>query len=159
MLRYQVLTIPLSCLALLVGLAGCGGGGGNAPGEPPPSIPPPQPPPSTVLVIGRAHAGTPARPLSLAPCRFVAQHDEQPLAETTTNRVGRFELHIPLEQQGFILCHPAAIPSLELSAFISSVGLTEGGGLANENVTPASSVIADVIRANDPIDPQARKEE
>jgi hypothetical protein len=63
-----------------------------------------------------------------------------------------------LDQQGFILCHPAARPNLELSTFISTVGQTEGGRLANEDITPATAVIADVIRANDPMDPQARKE-
>lgn len=67
-------------------------------------------------------------------------------------------LELPLDQQGFILCHPAARPNLELSAFISTVGQTAGGHLANEDVTPTTAVIADVIRANDPLDPQARKE-
>ena len=147
----------LGCFVLLTSCGGGGGGGGgNAPKETPSPLP--VAPRSTTLVTGRAHAGTPARPLTLALCRFVARGDEQPLAEAATDRVGVFELHIPLDQQGFIFCHPAALPNLELSTFISTVGQTEGGRLSNEDVTPASSVIADVIRANDPLDPQARKE-
>ncbi|WP_143308264.1 choice-of-anchor D domain-containing protein, partial [Candidatus Entotheonella palauensis] len=148
-------------LVLCTSLAGCGGGGGggNGPGDTPSPPPPIVPAGPTTLVTGRAHAGTPARPLGRAPCRFVAMQGGQPLSAATTNRVGLFELHIPLDEQGFILCHPANIPSLALSAFLSTVGQTEGGRLSNEDVTPASAVIADVIRANDPLDPQARKEE
>ncbi len=162
--RFSVLTL---LLILFMGLVGCGGGGGgSAPGDPPTPIDITRPdppmlviPPATVLVTGQAHAGTPARPLALSPCRFVmdGDEDEVPLVETTTDAIGRFALPIPLNQQGFIQCHPASLPSLELSAFISAVGQPEGGRLPNEDVTPASSVIADVIRANDPLDPQARK--
>ena len=158
-MQNRTLTTLLGCLVLLTSLAGCGGGGGDTSGQMPPPPPlPPGTPGSAVLVTGRAHAGTPARPLAQAPCRFVGQDEGLPLAEATTNEAGVFALHIPLEQQGFILCHPATIPSLTLTAFISTVGQTVGGGLSNEEVTPASSVIADVIRANNPVDPQAEKE-
>ncbi|WP_089717933.1 choice-of-anchor D domain-containing protein [Candidatus Entotheonella palauensis] len=159
-IRYRALAILLGALVLLTSLASCsGGGGGNGAGGAPSPTPPLIPMGPTALVTGRAHAGTPARPLGQAPCRFVGMEGGQPIAASTTNRAGVFELFIPVDEQGFILCHPANIPNLELSAFISTVGQAEGERLSNEDVIPASAVITDVILANDPLDPQARKEE
>ncbi len=148
----------LGCLVWAISLTGCGGGGSGGRSDPTPT-PPITPRSNTVVVAGRAHAGTPARPLAQAPCRFVDQQDRQSIARATTNEVGGFEFAIPVERQGFILCHPAAIPSLTLSGFLSTLGRAEGTRIANEDVTPASSVIADVIRANNLVDPQARKVE
>ena len=150
--RRWVLTILLG-LALLAGLGGCGGGGGGGGGEEPP------PPPLTVFVTGRAHAGTPALPLASAPCRLIARDDGQQLDQTVTDAVGAFELQAPLGQEGLIVCHPAGLPNLELVAFISAVGLREGARLSDEEVTPASSVMATIILANDPLTPQVRKTE
>ncbi len=152
--QYRALAMFLGCFVLIMNLAGCGGGGGGT-SE---GTPPPPTPRSTAVVTGTSHAGTPARPLAHAPCRFVDQQNDLVLARTTTDRVGVLELDIPVEQQGFMLCHPPGIPNLALSAFISTLGQKAGGRLTNENVTPASAVIADVIRANNPADLQARKE-
>ena len=151
--RRWVWTIVLGGLALLTSLIGCGGGGG---GDEQQSQ---QPQASTVLITGRAHAGTPARPLALAPCRLVARSDGQQLDQTVTDAVGAFDLRAPLGQESLIVCHPAALPNLELAAFISTVGLLEGARLPDEDVTPASSVMANIILANDPLNPQVRKEE
>jgi hypothetical protein len=96
--------------------------------------------------------------LSLALCRFTTQGTQQQLASGTADRTGGFELNIPLDQQGLISCHPPTMPHLELSAFVSTVGQLAGGHLSNEEVTPASAVIVDVILANSPVDPQAEKE-
>ena len=59
--------------------------------------------------------------------------------------------------QGYLRCSPPALPNLVLSTFVSTKGRTEGENIANEHVTPVTTMIAEIIAAEAPADPQARK--
>jgi hypothetical protein len=134
-------------------MAGCGGGGGGGGDQTPPLAP------DRVAIQGSIYAGTLALPLALAECRFEALQDKQQLDSAFATAVGMLTLQVPPGVQGFVRCHPATLPRLRLSAFVSTIGQAAGNVLRNENITPATTVIADHIEATTPADPQARKVE
>jgi hypothetical protein len=147
----QFIFIHLGCLVLGLGMAGCGGSGGEQA--------PQQLAPTIVAIQGASHAGTPALPLVSALCRFQTMQDSQPLDTVFTTDLGRIALQVPPGVQGFVRCNPSTLPHLVLSAFVSTIGEVAGNVLRNEDVTPATTVIADHIEATAPADPQARKVE
>ncbi|MDH3601313.1 MAG: Ig-like domain-containing protein, partial [Candidatus Tectomicrobia bacterium] len=149
----QLLFILIGCFALGLGMASCGGGGGGGGGDQ--QAPPLEP--SMVAIQGATHAGTPALPLALAQCRFVALQDGQQLDAAFANNLGTLTLQVPPGVQGFVRCNPSALPRLILSSFVSTRGQVAGTVLRNENVTPATTVIADHIEATKPADPQSSK--
>jgi hypothetical protein len=148
----QLVFILIGCFVFGLGIAGCGGGGGGEQTSPPLS-------PTMVAIQGAAHAGTPALPLVTADCRFETLQDGQQLDTAFANNLGTITLQVPPGMQGFIRCNPFALPRLVLSAFVSTLGEVAGNVLRNENVTPATTVIADLIEATAPADPQSRKVE
>lgn len=149
----QLVFILIGCFVFSLGVAGCGGGGGGGEQTSPPLSP------TMVAIQGAAHAGTPALPLVTADCRFETMQDGEQLDTAFANNLGTIALQVPPGVQGFIRCNPFALPRLVLSAFVSTLGEVAGNVLRNENVTPATTVIADLIEATAPADPQARKVE
>ena len=149
----QLVFILIGCFVLGLSIAGCGSGGGGGEQSSPPLSP------TMVAIQGAAHAGTPALPLVTANCRFETLQDGQQLDTAFANNLGTITLQVPPGVQGLIRCNPFALPHLILSAFVSTIGEVAGNVLRNENVTPATTVIADLIEATAPADPQARKVE
>lgn len=91
-----------------------------------------------VTVQGRASSGGELDvPLSNALCRF-------PGMWAVTNRHGDYEMQIPVNTQGFLVCYVPDLPRLTLTAYVNTDGL-RAGATVTENVTPASTVIAEVL--------------
>jgi len=152
-MQRQLVFILIGCFVFGLGIAGCGGGGGGGEQTSPPLLP------TMVAIQGAAHAGTPALPLVTADCRFETMQDGQQLDTAFANNLGPIMLQVPPDVQGFVRCNPFTLPRLVLSTFVSTTGEVAGNVLRNEDVTPATTVIADLIEATAPADPQARKDE
>ena len=58
--------------------------------------------------------------------------------------------------QGFIRCTPQALSNLGLSAFASTIGRAAGETIANLTVSPATTMLADILATTNPPDVQAR---
>lgn len=112
-----------------------------------------------VTVQGKVDDGTVTSPLANAPCRFV-QPDGAQLTTTTSDSNGAFNLAVPPEVQGFVECTPAGLPNLRLATFVSTVGILAGSIIPDnglEEVSPRTTVIANIIVQTTPANPQARK--
>ena len=72
----------------------------------------------------------------------------------------RFETSPAL--QGWLVCSPAGFPNLALTTFVSTVGGVAGGTLptnGREEVSPRTTVIAEILAQTAPSNAQARKAE
>ena len=142
-------------LLLVLGMVGCGGSGsGQPPGESPTIVIPGERS-NTVTIAGIVDDGTSTSPIPHAICRFMA--DDGTSHDITTDANGAFSFTVAPGVQGYIRCSPPALPNLVLSTFVSTKGRTEGENIANEHVTPVTTMIAEIIAAEAPADPQARK--
>jgi hypothetical protein len=144
------------CLALVVvssawGMLGCNGGGDGQ-----------QPPPSpTVTLQGRVDDGTPHSPIANAQCQVVDVRGS-PIGSSTTDTNGRFQVGIPPGMETFIGCHPPAFPNLVLATFVSTVGVAAGQTRPEtgvEEISPRTTVIANILAETHPADRQRRKTE
>jgi hypothetical protein len=140
--------ILLSAVLMLFALATCGGGGGADSG----------PDPSKIVISGVVNAGGEGTTIANANCRFI-DIDGNELDSDVCGDNGGFELEIPLGLQGYILCSPPSIPNLNLSTFASTLDSAAGDIITSEDVTPTTTLTADIIRYEEPADPEARKSE
>src|SRR5215510_7974202 len=147
MIRYRALSIFLCSLLSLLVIFGCGSGSGN--------VLPPSVSVSTATLQGKVDDGLPHSPLASAVCRFTDRNGT-PLATTTADNNGIFRLAVPLNVHGFLRCAPPALPNLGLSAFVSTAGRQAGDTIANLTVTPATTMVADILATTNPPDIQAR---
>ena len=76
---------------------------------------------------------------------------------TTANDYGRFSIEVPPDVEGYIRCAPPDIPKLILSTFSSTKGLAPEDKVSGENVTPATTLVADIIKSENAAVPMARK--
>lgn len=117
-------------------LSGCGGGddsgGGGGIGR------------ERVLVNGMVDDGGPDSPVSQARCRARDLEGVQ-LAATTTNTRGQFQLIVPTGVEGVIACAPPDQDELELLAFLSTVGVADGGEVNDNLVDPGTTVISRLL--------------
>ena len=114
-----------------------------------------------VTIRGRVDDGTAASPIANAQCRFVDRNGSL-LATATADASGEFHIEAPPEVQGFIGCNPPGFPNLILITFVSTVGIAGGETLpamGREEVSPPTTLIANIIAQTTPADPQARKVE
>ncbi|MEJ2640452.1 MAG: hypothetical protein P8010_12830, partial [Desulfosarcinaceae bacterium] len=139
--------LMLSALVTLFLLAACGGGGGGGGG--PASE-------ENVTITGILDDGSGNAPISDAVCRFLLASGAEAHSDITDTS-GAFQLVVAPDTQGDIVCSPRSAPNLNLSTFSSTKGYQAGDRLDSENVTPATTVVADIIRYEDPADPEARK--
>ena len=108
---------------------------------------------TAVTIQGVVDDGTPTSPIAQARCRFVAQSDgQQGGASAIADTAGHFTLHIPPQTQGWIECQHPMLATLTLRTFVSTEGAAAGTTMTAE-VSPASNVIADIIRASHTPDP------
>ncbi len=138
----------LLVLASLLLLTACGGGGGG-------SGPPPE---ENVTITGIMDDGTDNSPIPDAVCRFLNAAGAE-VHSDVTDATGAFRLVVTPDVQGHIVCHPRRTPSLALTTFSSTAGVGAGGSIRSENVTPATTVVADLLRQENPGDPEMRKAE
>jgi hypothetical protein len=144
------------CLTLVVvssawGMMGCNGGGDG-------HTPPPSPP---VTLQGRVDDGTPHSPIANARCRVVDVRGSL-LGSSTTDTNGRFQVGIPPGMETFIGCNPPAFPNLVLATFVSTVGVAAGQTrpeMGLEEISPRTTVIANILAATPSADRQRRKTE
>lgn len=126
--------------------AACGGGGGGGSDDATTASPSP-----VVTDDGGANS-----PIPNGSCRFVdtdrTEHDTD-----VCDANGRYELNIPSGMRGYVLCIPQSVPDRALSTFTSTLNHGAGSTIAGENVTPATTVAADIIRNENPADPEGRK--
>ena len=117
--------------------------------------------PLTATLQGQVRGGNAAPSIANAECSFLgfgsrARH--QALADAN----GMFELMLLPNVQGLLGCHPPGLPNLTLLTFISTDGALPGATLPEqgvEEVSPRSTVIANIIVQTEPPDPQRRKVE
>ena len=162
MLRCRGLTLFLCCLLSIVVISGCGGdsdgdssGGGSGDGSGGGSSPPPPTPAATVTLQGKVDDDTPNSPIPGATCRFLDTAGTQ-LATATADTNGVFQIAVPPNVQGFLRCTPPLLSNLMLSAFASTTGKSGGDTIANLAVTPATTLLADILATTTPPDLDAR---
>lgn len=148
-------------LLLVLVMAGCSGGsGGSGGGTQPPPRTGPTPGSTTVRIEGRADDGTLSSPIAHATCRFLDRNGML-LAQTTADVNGAFHLDVAPNVQGFIQCNPPNQRRLQLATFISTLGHTAGDTIppvGREQVTPLTTIMAELIKRENPANPQARRE-
>ena len=131
-------------------ISGCGGGGSG--GSNPPAKT------ENVTITGKVDVGATTDPIENAQCRFVDQ-DGVERATTTSNAKGEFALVVPVNVEGHVSCTPASLSNLALSTYCSTYGQTDGSTITNENVTPFTTVVAQILTSEKPADPKNRKKE
>jgi hypothetical protein len=138
--------ILLFVIVAVVALVGCGGGGSGAHSDP-----------NNVSINGAVDDGSGQGPVAGATCRFVDM-DGQVRATDTCGQGGQFSLSVPSALQGYIYCSPPTMPQLKLSTFTSTLSATPGSHINDENITPATTIVADIVRNGDgAITPEAHK--
>lgn len=138
---WQVLAIPAAVIILFT-IATCGGGGGKKNHE-------------TVTITGAVDDGS-ANTGANDSCSFVDDNGRT-LATDTCDQNGAYQLQVPPDVTGYVLCGPKNMKSLNLSTAVSTVGMAAGETLPDELVTPTTTVAADIIRYENPSDLEARK--
>jgi len=84
------------------------------------------------------------------------------LATATADRNGEFRVETPLNIQGWLVCTPVGMPNLALTTFASTAGGVAGGVLpvqGPEEVSPRTTVIAEILAQTTASNLQARKAE
>lgn len=147
--RWLAISLAFASLFFLVT---CGGGGGGGGGR---NTPPPE---DNVTITGVIDDGSGSAPISDAVCRFLDDVGTEQHSYVT-DVDGAFRLVVPPDMQGSIICSPRSALNLTLSTFSSTRNYAAGSAIDRENVTPATTVVADIIRYEDPADPEARKVE
>jgi hypothetical protein len=146
----STILIGLLFFVVLV-LVGCGGGGGGESVEQLPSE-------QNVTISGKVDDGTASSPITNAICRFVdADNNEIAIVVSDTN--GEYSIVVPPELDGFIRCSPFDLSDLTIYTFSSTKGASSGSIISSENVTPTTTIVADIIRNENPAFPLSRKRE
>ncbi len=139
--------IVLVAVVATFALATCGGGGGSSSHTDP----------NNVAISGVVEDGSGSATIANATCRFV-DTDGQTRATDAGDQGGHYTLSVPPAVQGYIYCSPPSMPQLNLATFASTMGADPGSAITSENLTPATTIAADIIRNADPsISPEARK--
>ena len=141
------ITIAIGFIFLLA-MVGCGGGGG---GEQVSTA-------QNVAISGKVDDGTTNSPIPNAECRFV-DTDQNEHAWVLSASNGDFSLIVPMGLEGYVRCSPQDLAYLTIYTFSSTKGMAAGGTISGEKVTPATTIVADIIRTENPADPKARKQE
>jgi hypothetical protein len=152
--------LRIVCLTLVVvtsafGMFGCEGGGGSSTNALSSS------PPATVTVRGRVDDGTPNSPIANAQCQVVDVQGST-VGSMTTDTNGLFQVGIPPGMETFIGCNPQALRNLLLATFVSTVGVAAGQTRPEtgfEEITPRTTMIANILAETQPADLQRRKTE
>lgn len=145
------------CACTMTGCGSSGNGEGNTAGN---GVGP-NTNEALVTVRGTVDDGTATSPIASAACYFVDSRGTL-LAETTAERNGTFHIEIPPEVEGFMGCSPPGFPKLTLATFVSTVGVPAGQTVPAtgfEEVSPRTTLVANILVQTLPPNPQARKTE
>jgi hypothetical protein len=134
--------VILAALLFVFVLATCGGGGGDGGA-------------TKVTITGLVDDG--GGNTSLPTCRFVDKRTGTKLSEDRCEQDGSFQLLVDPGREGYVYCGPESMSNLNLTTYSSTVGYAAGQTKSEENVTPTTTVVADIIRYEKPPDPEARK--
>jgi hypothetical protein len=110
---------------------------------------------TTVRVQGRVDDGLAHSPIANANCSFRDLQGTS-LTMATADDSGAFLLFVLPGVPGFIRCTPPALSNLGLSAFASTIGRTAGETITDLTVSPATTMLADILATTNPSDLQAR---
>jgi hypothetical protein len=142
-IRYWRGLILMAAPLFLFALIACGGGGGGNSGS------------QKVTVTGVVDDGN-NNVVANASCSFV-DSDGATLATGDCDQSGRFQLRVSPDETGTIYCGPKRMTSLNLSTVVSTVGDAAGDTHSDENITPTTTVVTDIIRYENPPDLLTRK--
>ena len=150
-ISFKKIVVILSGLVLIFAMDGCGGGGGGGddPQEPDPAV--------SVIVSGTVDDGTPNSPISKAKCNFVDLNGVVLASNIRADGNGNFSINVLPDKEGHIRCAPPAIPRLILSTFLSTKGRVAGDKISGEDLKPATTIVAEIIKSENAAVPQARK--
>jgi hypothetical protein len=144
----RIVSTSLGIVVMLF-ITGCSGGGDN-------DVPP------SVTLRGQALVDdVSAAPIAHAECSFFS-FGGRLRNRTTADANGMFELMLPSSAQGLLGCYPPGLPNLTLLTFISTDDALPGSTLPEqgvEEVSPQTTVIANIIVQTAPAEPQRRKTE
>lgn len=146
--RWLAISLAIASLFFLVTCGGGGGGGSR-------NTPSPE---DNVTITGVMDDGSGTAPISDAVCRFLDDAGTEQHSDVTDAN-GAYRLVVSPDMQGSIICNPRSSANLTLSTFSSTRNFAAGSAMDRENVTPATTVVADIIRYEAPADPEARKVE
>ena len=128
----------------------CGGGGGGGGSKPPET--------KDITITGKVDVGAEGSPVKNALCHLV-NTDGVEKATATTNADGEFSMNAPSDVAGYLNCSPTNLSNLTLSTYCTTQGLTADDTINDENVTPFTTVVTQIIKSEDAVDPVARKQE
>jgi hypothetical protein len=114
-----------------------------------------------VTIRGRVDDGTPNSPIANAQCQVVDVHGSM-VESITTDANGLFQAGIPPGMETFIGCDPQTLRNLVLATFVSTVGVAAGQTRPEtgfEEITPRTTMIANILAETHPTDLQRRKTE
>jgi hypothetical protein len=146
--RRGLASASLGIVAMLF-LSGCGGDGNNDIS------------PSVTLRGQVSEDGVSASPIANAECSFL-RFGGSLRNRTTADASGMFGLPLSPNVRGLLGCHPPGLPNLTLLTFVSTDGAPPGTTLPAqgvEEVSPRTTVIANILVQTAPPDPQRRKTE
>ncbi|MEN8163288.1 MAG: hypothetical protein ABFS37_04100 [Acidobacteriota bacterium] len=135
--------VIIIALAFMLAMFGCGGGssGGD---------------PSKVTISGKIDDGALNSPIAKAVCAFYEMNGDI-AGQTVADANGNYSILVSPDNEGYLRCSPPDIPRLTLSTFLSTEGRSAGDRISGENVTPATTIVADIINLENPPVPEARK--
>jgi hypothetical protein len=153
MKRQELSTWAFVVLGLLFSLtlSGCGGGDGDGGARAP----------AQVQIEGTVDDGTATSPIANAECRLVDFTDNPVLdadgraLTTRADSRGRYTLNVPPRSEGFVVCTAPDLLTFSLATFVR--GARAGEILRGQDVTPATTVVADLIQETNPADKEATK--
>jgi len=159
MKHFKVVYLPIFLILLSLIVSHCGGGGDESSGGGQSGVG--DATQRLVTFRGRIDDGLGTSPLANAQCRFTNLNGD-PLATVTADSNGEFHFDASPHMQGSLVCTPVGFPNLALTTFASTVGGVAGGSLPTqgpEEVSPRTTVIAEILAQTAPSDLQARKAE
>jgi hypothetical protein len=151
---FSIFLILLSLIVSHCSDGGDGGSGQSGGGEATQNL---------VTLRGRVDDGLAMSPIANAQCRFMNRNGSQ-LATATADSNGGFRFETVLDIEGWLVCTPVGMPNLALTTFASTVGGVAGGilpapGQDPEEVSPRTTVIAEILAQTTSPDLLARKAE
>ena len=141
-------------ILFIFSFVGCGGGGGGDQQ----STGNQQPTEQNVTISGKVDDGTVNSPIANAFCRFVDTGNNVH-AIVVSNENGEYSIVVPPELDGYIRCSPFDLSNLTTYTFSSTKGALPSTTISSENVTPTTTIVADIINRENPVSPLSRKRE
>ena len=99
-----------------------------------------------IVISGLVDDGTATSPVAGAACRLVDSSGNV-LDRSTSRDDGSYLLLLEPDLEAFVLCTPPGRSALSLRTFVSTAGIAEGGELPDQDVLPATTMLARIVAA------------